>query len=235
MVSERAVCPSSSDRQIASEIRTGTSRQSNTIWAHLLEMKAACGSTREGVSAPSSESATPQTTTDCQVGLSFGYNQAEDESHTLTGTQAIRLLIDVASNGGNLLLNVGPEASGAIPPLQLQCLQGMADWMSRNSSFVHGTRVVGRDIANPAGPSEYLENKGDQGPSWVRWLKKGSELFAFVDADDNVRLEVDWNRVDRASARTSEGVALEVDHSGMVKVGSLSRELFPGIIIFDLL
>ena len=57
------------------------------------------------------------------IGLSFGYNRAEDERHILTGRRLACHLTDVASRGGRLLLNVGPTADGEIPELQQASLR----------------------------------------------------------------------------------------------------------------
>ena len=52
------------------------------------------------------------------LGLAFGYNREELPSDYLTGPALITLHRDVIAAGGNLLINVGPMADGAIPPEQ---------------------------------------------------------------------------------------------------------------------
>lgn len=71
---------------------------------------------------------------DCRgIGLSFGYDRNEGPEHHLDGPAAVRHLVDVVSRGGNLLLDVGPDAAGRIPELQLRCLEGLAAWMAASS------------------------------------------------------------------------------------------------------
>jgi alpha-L-fucosidase len=53
--------------------------------------------------------------------------------------ELIRNLIDIASKGGNFLLNVGPTAEGLIPEPSIERLQAMAAWMKVNSESIHGT------------------------------------------------------------------------------------------------
>lgn len=52
------------------------------------------------------------------LGLSFGYNRMENDSHIITPEQLTALYDDVVGHGGNLLLNVGPMADGVIPDIQ---------------------------------------------------------------------------------------------------------------------
>ena len=51
------------------------------------------------------------------IGFSFGYNQIEDRTTTLSGPALVRHFVDVVARGGNLLINVGLTALGEIPPL----------------------------------------------------------------------------------------------------------------------
>jgi alpha-L-fucosidase len=53
----------------------------------------------------------------------------------------IHLLVDVVAKGGNLLLNIGPDADGRFPPEALQRLEAIGDWMAVNGEAIHGTRA----------------------------------------------------------------------------------------------
>lgn len=74
------------------------------------------------------------------LGLSFGYNADESAQHALDGDALIRLLVDVVSKNGNLLINVGPRADGSIPALQSAALEQLGDWLARHGAAIHGTR-----------------------------------------------------------------------------------------------
>jgi alpha-L-fucosidase len=74
------------------------------------------------------------------LGYSFGFNQAEDERHSLSGTELIRMLADIVSKNGNLLINVGPAADGSIPELQRAAMRELGAWMATNGDAVYGTR-----------------------------------------------------------------------------------------------
>ncbi len=85
------------------------------------------------------------------VGLSFGYNQREDDlGLSLDGPDAVRHLVDVVSRGGTCLLNVGPDAAGRIPgPQRLGAWECLADWMAVNDRAVHGPGRCPRAVARP--------------------------------------------------------------------------------------
>ena len=52
-----------------------------------------------------------------------------------------RLLFDIASKGGNYLLNVGPDANGVIPAESVKILAQVGDWMKVNHEAVYGTQA----------------------------------------------------------------------------------------------
>jgi alpha-L-fucosidase len=56
------------------------------------------------------------------VGLAFGHNRNEAPEDFMTPAQFQTLLMDVTRQGGNLLINVGPEADGTIPAIQRRAI-----------------------------------------------------------------------------------------------------------------
>jgi alpha-L-fucosidase len=51
----------------------------------------------------------------------------------------IRKLADIASKGGNSLLNVGPTGEGLIPGRSVERLAAVGEWMKVNGQSIHGT------------------------------------------------------------------------------------------------
>ncbi len=67
---------------------------------------------------------------------SWGYHR--DESSWKSPGQLVRMLVDTVSKGGNLLLNVGPNARGEFDDRALSCLRAMGDWMRLHSRSIYG-------------------------------------------------------------------------------------------------
>jgi alpha-L-fucosidase len=53
----------------------------------------------------------------------------------------IQMLADIASKGGNLLLNVGPTSEGLIPDSSVVRLKQIGNWMAKNSESIYGTQA----------------------------------------------------------------------------------------------
>ena len=75
----------------------------------------------------------------------------------------VRNLVEVASRGGNYLLNVGPTATGVFPPQAIERLGVVGQWMS-----VHGDAIYG---------STYTPL---QTAPWGRATRKGDRLYLHV-------------------------------------------------------
>lgn len=74
------------------------------------------------------------------IGNSFGYNKFETEEEYLSPEELVRMLIDIVSKNGNLLLNVGPKADGTISEIQKKCLLSLGRWLEVNGEAIYGTR-----------------------------------------------------------------------------------------------
>ena len=69
----------------------------------------------------------------------WGYSSVDNKwksSETL-----IRNLVDIASKGGNYLLNVGPKPDGTFPQESIDRLKAIGAWMKVNSEAIYGTKA----------------------------------------------------------------------------------------------
>ncbi len=53
----------------------------------------------------------------------------------------IRNLVDVASKGGNYLLNIGPKGDGSVPEESVRSMRAIGRWMKTNAESIYGTRA----------------------------------------------------------------------------------------------
>jgi alpha-L-fucosidase len=73
---------------------------------------------------------------------SWGYQRADD--NWKDPRTVIRNLITCARDGGNYLLNIGPQPDGGIPPESARILTAVGEWVHRN-----GDTIYGADICQP--------------------------------------------------------------------------------------
>ncbi|MCF8247739.1 MAG: alpha-L-fucosidase [Saprospiraceae bacterium] len=87
----------------------------------------------------------------------WGYNKADKNFKSTK--ELLHNLTDIASKGGNFLLNVGPTAEGLFPTESIQRLKEIGEWMKKNGESIHGT------LASPIGSFDWgrvtMKTKGE--------------------------------------------------------------------------
>ncbi|WP_215226418.1 alpha-L-fucosidase [Echinicola shivajiensis] len=125
------------------------------------------------------------------MGFSFGYNQNED-AQDYNSTQAlILMLVDIVSNGGNLLLDIGPDARGNIPPIMQERLLEIGEWLKVNGEAIYGSRKWERAAQWSEGDRSIDHKKGYLGGDYILKQtidpapgKAVKELFFTIKGDD---------------------------------------------------
>jgi alpha-L-fucosidase len=108
-----------------------------------------------------------------------------------TAPDVIRMLSDIVSKNGNLLLNVALYADGSPPPESQALLSELAQWMSINAEAIHGTRpwtVFGEGPTEIAGGAfkESAKYTADD----IRFTIKGDALYAITLGEPRGRVAI---------------------------------------------
>lgn len=93
------------------------------------------------------------------IGSSLSLNRAEPDDHLLSGPDIVALLTEVVAKGGHLLLSIGPDATGALPPVHAERLRAAGRWVRAHQELI--------DTARP----------------WTRW---GDATTRYLVTDDGL-------------------------------------------------
>ena len=102
------------------------------------------------------------------VTLNNNWGYAALDTEYKTSGDVIRILVNCVSKGGNLLLNVGPDARGHLPKQAVDLLYEVGAWMDLNGESIFG-----------CGPADFDK------PDWGRYTQRGDTLYAHI-LDANV-------------------------------------------------
>jgi len=131
------------------------------------------------------------------IGFSFGFNRAEHLKDYHTGRELVIMLVDTVSRGGNLLLDIGPNADGTIPIIMEERLHEIGSWLKINGDAIYGTKPWKNSRQWSAGEvpkadyssnmdSDYnvskLTSKPEPGKAGIEafYTTKGNDLFAIL-------------------------------------------------------
>ncbi len=118
--------------------------------------------------------------TDTCIG-SWHYQRSIYENHQYkTPDQVVKMLVDIVSKNGNLLLNIPVRGDGTIDPDEVGFLQGMAAWTAVNGESVFGTRPWSLYGEGPvkAGGGGFSEAVRPYSPRDFRFTTRGDILYA---------------------------------------------------------
>ena len=133
------------------------------------------------------------------IGHSFGYNREEVPRDFLAFSELVRLLVDIVSKNGNLLLNVGPMPDGTVPGIQREPLEGLGRWLKVNGEAIFGTR-----------PWERSEGRARDGTE-VRYTRKGDVLYAITMGSPRGGVEIENLEASRGMKVSMPGIPGELE------------------------
>ena len=120
--------------------------------------------------------------TDTCIG-DWHYNRRLFDQHAYKSVATVaRMLIDVVSKNGNLLLSIPVRGNGAIDADELAFLEGMAGWIAVNGDGIYGTRPwkIPAEGTARAGGGMFNEGRTTYTPADIRFTTKGDTLYAFL-------------------------------------------------------
>ena len=120
--------------------------------------------------------------TPATINDTWGYKANDD--NWKSAEDLVRKLVDIASKGGNYLLNVGPTGEGVIPQPSVERLLEVGEWLQANGESIYGTG---------AGPL--------QGLGWCRTTAKRGRVYLHVfdwPAGGRIALPASVGKVARA-------------------------------------
>ncbi|WP_299555890.1 alpha-L-fucosidase [Seonamhaeicola sp.] len=131
--------------------------------------------------------------TDFILGSSWCYNK--EKRTAIDPAQAIRMLAEVVSKNGVMLLSAGPMADGTIPEEQVKAMEGIGAWMKLYGESIYDTKpfvtfgegitVLKRDEADAWNEYGAIKKGLNQlNASDIRYTRKGDVVYA---------IQLGWN------------------------------------------
>ena len=138
----------------------------------------------------------------------WGYS--EHDKNWKSPETVIKNLVDIASKGGNYLINMGPKADGSVPQATVDCFREVGKWMHINGEAIYGTTASpfrklpwGRCTKkiSPTGVTLYLHV--------FNWPENGT-LFLPGLRNEAVCANTMWDPIPVSTSLTEDGMVVKV-------------------------
>jgi alpha-L-fucosidase len=146
---------------------------------------------------------------------SWGFNH--DDRDYKSAASLIHTLCEVTGRGGNLLLNIGPDGDGAVPPPQSDRLARLGEWVGRHGEALFGT-LPGLEPWQFYGPT----------------TKRGTSLYCHLLMQPAAPVSVRGVRVRHLLRVTALGTGAELEFETRIPVlDELTGTDGPGEVLID--
>ncbi|MBS4179384.1 alpha-L-fucosidase [Lederbergia citrea] len=148
---------------------------------------------------------------------SWGYDR--DNLDWKSGDVLIKMLIDSVSKGGNLLLNVGPNARGEFDQKSLESLNEIGEWMRLNSRSIYGAK-----------------NSKLTAPIDCRYTQKGKRLYLHIFSWPFRHIHLDGlaGKIDYAQFLHDASEIQYKEHDPNEELDYISTRVKPGSVTLEL-
>ncbi|WP_419194074.1 alpha-L-fucosidase [Novipirellula herctigrandis] len=159
--------------------------------------------------------------TDFQLGSSWGYNK--DKRTAINPNKAIRILAEVVSKNGVMILAAAPMAEGIIPEEQVVAMNGIGAWLKLYGEAIYDTRPF---VEFGQGPTELKRRPEDEWNAYghikaglnnlnaqdVRYTRNGKTVYA---------IQLGWPGANQEIAlKTFAGKAKDMEIKAVTVLGS---------------
>ncbi len=146
------------------------------------------------------------------INNNWGYQPTD--TNWKTPYEIISIFVDAVSNGGNLLLDIGPKADGTIPEEQIHVLKELGVWNKKNGKAIFNT-IAGLPQGHFYGPTTLS--------------KDSTTLYLFLHGKTNGQVMIK-GLVNKINGIEVVGNGTKLNHK---VVGKISWSHVPGLVYID--
>ncbi|WP_214106807.1 alpha-L-fucosidase [Acrocarpospora catenulata] len=145
------------------------------------------------------------------IGTSFGYNRMETDETYSRSKDLVVELTEIVARGGNLLLNIGPTATGAVPWAQAQRLLDIGWWLREAGEAVYGSRPwTTATGATADGASVFYTQSETALYALVAGVPDSSTVTLGLDLDPDVNVNLLGDPVSLSWQTSNDGVEIQL-------------------------